>query len=182
MAHEVIDLALDQDEVDPVAILGPVRRRRPADRSEIAVGESRPLEQLVATALAGRRYQTQLFVAFGLVAIFIATVGVYAVASCGVSPPPARDEHQDCARRSNVARRRLAAAAGHGAGRCRRRRSSGCARGWRDRGEPSLRGSRARSAVIATVVGIVALVGLATCGIAARRGLSLDPAAALRDE
>ena len=48
---------------------------------------------------------------------------------------PARDEHQDCARRSNVARRRLAAAAGHGAGRCRRRgRSSGCARGWRDRG------------------------------------------------
>ena len=35
--------------------------------------------------MAGRRYQTQLFVAFGAVALFIATLGVYAVTSYGVS-------------------------------------------------------------------------------------------------
>ena len=36
--------------------------------------------------------------------------------------------------------------------------------------------------VIGTVVALVAVAGLATCGIAARRGLRLDPAAALRQE
>jgi ABC-type antimicrobial peptide transport system permease subunit len=52
---------------------------------EIAIGNARPLEQLVGTSVAGRRYQVQLFVAFGVVALFIAALGVYAVTAYGVS-------------------------------------------------------------------------------------------------
>lgn len=52
---------------------------------DIAVGQARPLEQLVDASVAGRRYQTQLFIAFGAVALFITIVGVYAVTSYGVS-------------------------------------------------------------------------------------------------
>jgi hypothetical protein len=36
--------------------------------------------------------------------------------------------------------------------------------------------------VVAAVVTLVGLVGLATCAEATRRGLAIDPAAALRDE
>jgi hypothetical protein len=36
--------------------------------------------------------------------------------------------------------------------------------------------------VIATVVAIVGSVGLVTCGLAARQGLSIAPASALREE
>jgi ABC-type antimicrobial peptide transport system permease subunit len=36
--------------------------------------------------------------------------------------------------------------------------------------------------IVAIVVAIVTTVGVATCTFAARQGLSLDPAAALRDE
>src|SRR6185436_10136230 len=41
--------------------------------------------QLVDAAFAGRRYQTTLFVAFGVSALLIAVVGVYAVTAYGVS-------------------------------------------------------------------------------------------------
>ncbi len=37
-------------------------------------------------------------------------------------------------------------------------------------------------AIIAAVVAVVGTVGVATCGLAARRGLRLNPAAALREE
>ena len=36
--------------------------------------------------------------------------------------------------------------------------------------------------LITAVVAIVGSVGLATCALAARQGLAVDPAAALRDE
>lgn len=52
---------------------------------DIAVGTLRPLDRLVDDALAGRRYQARLFVVFGGVAVLIATLGVYAVTSYGVS-------------------------------------------------------------------------------------------------
>jgi putative ABC transport system permease protein len=174
---------LIRTKVDPVAILGPVRRAVQQIDPEIAVGESRPLEQLVEASLAGRRYQTQLFVAFGLVAIFIATVGVYAVASYGVSRR----------RREMNIRIALGAQTSHVVGLLLRQGMAPVVAGVAAGAAGALAvggivGSllfevRAHDpAVIATVVGIVALVGLATCGIAARRGLSLDPAAALRDE
>src|SRR5207245_609282 len=52
---------------------------------DIAMGQPRPLGDVVEASLAARRYQMQLFVAFGLAALGIATVGVYAVTAYGVS-------------------------------------------------------------------------------------------------
>ncbi len=70
---------------DPAAIMPAVRRAVSGVDDEIAIGNARPLEQLVGTSMAGRRYQVQLFVAFGVVALFIAALGVYAVTAYGVS-------------------------------------------------------------------------------------------------
>jgi putative ABC transport system permease protein len=70
---------------DPVAIMPAVRRAVSGVDDEIAIGNARPLEQLVGTSMAGRRYHVQLFVAFGVVALFIAALGVYAVTAYGVS-------------------------------------------------------------------------------------------------
>lgn len=70
---------------DPAAVMPAVRRAVNGVDDEIAIGNARPLEQLVGTSIAGRRYQVQLFVAFGVVALFIAALGVYAVTAYGVS-------------------------------------------------------------------------------------------------
>jgi ABC-type antimicrobial peptide transport system permease subunit len=52
---------------------------------EVAIGETAPLRSLVDKAVEGRRYQMSLFVAFGVVALVIAAIGVYATTSYGVS-------------------------------------------------------------------------------------------------
>ena len=174
---------LIKTKVDPVTILGPVRRAVQAIDPEIAVGQSRPLDELVDASLAGRRYQMQLFVAFGLVAIFIATLGVYAVASYGVSRR----------RREMNIRIALGAQTSQVVGLLLRQGMAPVVAGVAAGAAGALAvggivGSllfevRAHDPlVIAAVVTVVGLVGLATCGVAARRGLSLDPAAALRDE
>jgi putative ABC transport system permease protein len=174
---------LIRTRVEPATIVGAVRHAVQQIDPEIAVGQSRPLEELVDASLAARRYQTQLFIAFGLVAIFIATVGVYAVASYVVSRR----------RREMNIRIALGAQTSHVVGLLLRQGmapvvagvAAGAAGALAIGGAVSslLFDVRARDPlVIAVVVATVGLVGLATCGIAARRGLSLDPAAALRDE
>jgi len=52
---------------------------------EIAIGDASSLRTVVDTALQARRYQTTLFVAFGIVALIIAMTGVYATTAYGVS-------------------------------------------------------------------------------------------------
>jgi putative ABC transport system permease protein len=174
---------LIRTKVDPSTIVGAVRGAVQQIDPEIAVGQSRPLEELVDASLAGRRYQTQLFIAFGLVAIFIATVGVYAVASYVVSRR----------RREMNIRIALGAQTSHVVGLLLRQGMAPVAAGVAAgaAGALAIGGAvssllfevRARDPlVVAVVVTAVGLVGLATCGIAARRGLSLDPAAALRVE
>jgi len=53
--------------------------------SGLAIGDAAPLQALVDTALAARRYQTTVLAAFGGMALLIATIGVYAGTSYGVS-------------------------------------------------------------------------------------------------
>ena len=150
---------------------------------EIAVGGSRPLEQLVDGSVAGRRYQMQLFVTFGLVALFIATVGC--VHRHLVRRPRRRRE-------MNI-RVALGAQTSQVVGLILRQGMTPVVAG-------AVAGSGGALAVggllasllfevpardpllITAVVAIVASVGLATCGLAARQGLSVDSAAALRDE
>jgi MacB-like periplasmic core domain/FtsX-like permease family len=69
---------------DPTALLTAIRRAVHDVDPEIAIGQTRTVEQLVDRAMAGRRYQAQLFVAFGFVALAIATLGTYAVTSQGL--------------------------------------------------------------------------------------------------
>jgi predicted permease len=76
---------LVKSEVEAVTLVSSIRRAIDQIDPEIAVGESRPLDDLVDAAVAGRRYQARLFIAFGLVALAIATLGVYAVAAYSVS-------------------------------------------------------------------------------------------------
>lgn len=71
--------------VDAAAIGPTVRRAIERIDPEIAVGQIRPLEQTIAAATAGRRYQTRLFVLFGAASLLIATLGVYAVTAYSVA-------------------------------------------------------------------------------------------------
>ena len=61
---------------DPAATIRDVSAIvRDLDR-EIAIGHSAPLGDLVDKAVEGRRYQASLFIAFGIIALLIATTGV----------------------------------------------------------------------------------------------------------
>jgi putative ABC transport system permease protein len=70
---------------EPTAVTPAIRRVVGDIDPAIAIGTVRPLERLVEASIGSQRYQAQLFVAFGAVALFIATLGVYAVTSYAVS-------------------------------------------------------------------------------------------------
>jgi predicted permease len=173
---------LVKTSVDPSSLIAPVRRAVNAVDSEIAVGETRSLAALLDAALSGRRYQAQLFIAFGLIALFIAMLGVYAVTAHGV------------ARRRREMNIRVALGA---------QTSQVVAMVLRQASLPVVAGVVAGAMgalaigrliasllfevqardplVLAGVVIVVAAVGVAASALAARRGLSIDPALALRD-
>jgi putative ABC transport system permease protein len=173
---------LIKTDVEPTSLIAGVRRAVHEVDPEIAVGDARPLEQIVEASTASRRYQTQLFVSFGLAALFIAAVGVYSVTSHGMS------------RRRREMNIRVALGA----------------QTWqvvhlllRQTAIPMIVGLVAGSAgalsvggvvtsllfdvrardplILIAVVGVVGCVGVTTAVFAARRGLLIDPARALRD-
>ena len=168
---------------DAAAVLAPIRRAVGLVDPEIAIGETRPFEALVDRAIAGRRYQARIFTAFGAAALLIAVVGVWAVTSYSVS------------RRRREMNIRVALGAG---------RSQVVGLILRDGARPMAAGILAGvaaaaalggaitsllfgvqahdPAVFAAVAAIVAAAGLGTCALAARRGLAIDPAAALREQ
>jgi predicted permease len=76
---------LVKTERDPLALAPSIRRALDRVDPDIAIGQMRPLQQAVDAATAGRRYQARLFVAFGAVALLIATLGVYGVTAYSVS-------------------------------------------------------------------------------------------------
>ena len=168
---------------DPAALMPVIRRAVQAIDPEIAIGDARSLEQLVDTSVAARRYQMRLFVAFGLVALFIATLGVYAVTSYGVSQR----------RREMNIRVALGARPGQVMTMVMTQGLGPILGGIAAGTVAALSiGSVVASllfevqprdpAIIGGVVALVAVVGVAACFVAARQRLSLDPAAALRDE
>ena len=168
---------------DPAALMPSVRRAVRAIDPDIAIGDARPLDALVDSSVAARRYQMQLFVAFGVVALFIATLGVYAVTSYGVSQR----------RREMNIRVALGARPGQvmamvmtqGLGPI----LGGVAAGTI--AAVSI-GSVVASllfevqprdpSIIGVVIALVTGAGVLACFVAARQRLSIDPAAALRDE
>ena len=168
---------------DPSALMPQVRRALRDIDGDIAIGNARPLEQMVSASVGGRRYQMQLFVAFGAVALFIATLGVYAVTSYGVSRRRREMNIRVAlgAQRSQVMRLVLGQAAvpiavGLAAG-------IGGALALGTAVASLLFDVRARDPlVLASVVALVGFVGVTTCVVAATQGLRIDPASALREE
>jgi len=168
---------------DPAAIMPAVRRAVSGVDEEIAIGNARPLEQLVGTSMAGRRYQVQLFVAFGVVALFIAALGVYAVTAYGVSQR----------RRELNIRAALGAQPGQVLGMVARQSGGPIVAGL----AAGVIGAVGLSRVVASLLfevqardprilaAITLMVGavaaLATF-VAARQGLTYDPASALRED
>jgi len=169
--------------VDPASLGAGVRRAIQQIDPEIAVGDSRPLDALVGAALAGRRYQMRLFVAFGLVALVIATVGVYAVTSYAVSRR----------RREMNIRVAIGAPPSQVFALIVRQGSAALAAGLAlGAAGATVVGGLVASLlfevpardpiVIAAVVSVVGAAGLIASMLAARHGLALDPAAALRED
>ncbi len=169
--------------VDSSAIVASVRRAVHGIDPEIAVGQSRPLDDLIDAAVAGRRYQARLFIAFGLVALFIATVGVYAVTAHAASRR----------RREMNIRVALGAPIAQVVGLILRQATTPVLAGLVGGTIGALAlGSvvasllfqvRARDPlIVAGVVMVVGSISVATSLLATRRRLAVDPASALRDE
>lgn len=170
-------------EVDPIALVAAVRRVLDQIDPEIAVGQPRALPELVEAALASRRYQARLFSVFGIVALAIATLGVYAVTAYSVSK-----------RRRELNIRVALGAAARDVVRLLMRQSAATIGAGAIAG---LAGAIAAGSliasmlyevqprdplIIAAVVAIVSAVALTASLIATRSGLSIDPVAALRED
>ena len=150
---------------------------------EIAIGDVRTLDDVVDAATAGRRYQTQLFVAFGVAALLIATLGVYAVTAYSLS---LRKREMNIrvalgAGRSDVLRlvarqAGLSIGIGVGLGLTGALVVGGTIRSL-------LYDVPARDplvlAGVAATVGVVAIIATL---VATRQGISIDPVAALRED
>ncbi len=168
---------------DAAAVVAELRQAIRAVDPEIAIADASPLQRVVDRSLEGRRYQMWLFVAFGIVALVIATVGVYATTAYGVSRRRREMNIRVAlgARMSQVFAlvvRQSATPVAVGL-------AAGCA-GALALGTfiaSLLFEVRARDPlVIAAVAALVGAVGLLASAAAARQGLRINPAAALRDE
>jgi putative ABC transport system permease protein len=150
---------------------------------EVAVGEARPLKRLVESSLAVRRHRSQLFLVFGAMALFIATVGVYAVTSYGISR---RRREMNIRAALGAQPRQVVAMILRQSGRPVAIGLAAGALGAVGIGRlvsSLLFGISARDPyVLVGTVGLVGATGFLAAAVAARRGLSLDPAAALRDQ
>jgi putative ABC transport system permease protein len=168
---------------EPKAIVASVRRAIGQVDADIAIGQTRTLSALVDRSLASRRYQATLFIAFGVAALFITTIGVYAVTAYAVS-------HRK--REMNI-RAALGAQKSEVLGMVVRQSSVPIVTGGIAgvAGALALRGTISAllygvaptdSGVITAVVALVTLVGLGAAMVAARQNASIDPAAALREQ
>ena len=168
---------------DAAAAIGDVRRAIREVDPEIAIADAVPLADVVGKALEGRRYQMWLFVAFGIVALVIATIGVYATTAYGVSRRRRELNIRVAlgARRSQVlglvVRHSAAALAAGLVGGC-----AGAAAIGRLVASLVFEGRARDPIVILGVAVLVGAVGLAACATAASQGLRINPAAALREE
>ena len=169
--------------IDAATAAVEVRRATRAFDAEIAIARVRPLQQLVDSALASRRYQVTVFIVFAGVGFLIAMIGVYATTAYGVS------------RRRREMNIRVALGA---------TRRAVLALVMRQSSIPLATGivmgagaAVALSAVVATllfemsardprviggVAAVTAAIGLAASFIAAKSGLLVNPASVLRDE
>ena len=168
---------------DAAGVVAAVRRIVREIDPDVAIAAVNALQQVVDTAVAGRRYQASLFTAFGVAALLIAILGVYATTAYGV------------ARRKREINIRVALGARAAQvfalvmGQSVAAIGAGLVLGVIGALATSrliaslLFEVRPRdAAVLSTVVTLVAVTGALAALAAARANLRVDPAAALRDE
>jgi putative ABC transport system permease protein len=168
---------------DGASVVPDVRRVVRAIDAEIAVGQARVLQDVVAGATAGRRYQAQLFVVFATVALLIATLGVYAATAYSLSKRRREMNIRVAlgARRSEVLglivrQTGASIAAGVALGVAGALALGNAVAGL-------LYGVQPRDPwILALVAVIVGSVGLVSTGVAAKKGLVINPVAALRED
>jgi putative ABC transport system permease protein len=174
---------LVKSNIDAVALASSIRRAIDQIDPDIAIGESRPLNALVDAALAGRRYQARLFIVFGVVALAIATLGVYAVAAYSVSKRrrelnirvalgAATQDVMRLLMRQSARTILIGAAAGLAMALAAGRLTAGMLYEVQPR-DPLILG---------IVVAVVSTAGMMASLLAARSGLAINPVAALREE
>ena len=174
---------LVKTELDPLALAPSVRRALDQVDPEIAIGQARLLQQAVDAATAGRRYQARLFVVFGFVALLIATLGVYGVTAYSVSKRRREmnirvalgANHRDVMRLF-MKQSAYAVVPGVLAGLAGALAVGNAVASLLYEVQPR------DPFVLSTAALMVAVVALGASLIAARGGLRLDPAAALREE
>lgn len=167
----------------PQSLAPSIRRAIERIDPEIALGQSRPLQQAVEAATAGRRYQARLFIVFGAVSLLIATIGVYAVTAYGLSKRR-REINLRVALGASVSdvvrlvmqQTSAAVIAGVIAGVAGALAIGGTVASLLYEVQPR------NPAVLAAVAITVAVVAAAASLLATKNGLAIDPAAALRDE
>ncbi len=149
----------------------------------VAVGVVRPMTEVLAAALAARRFSLVLIGSFAGAALFLAAAGLYAVISYGIQQ---RNREIGVrlalgATRASIVRMifkegSLLLAAGISAG-----IATAVATGKLIANQ--MYGINERDPVSFTVVSLIlAGISLLACGIAARRALAIDPVVALRSE
>jgi predicted permease len=174
---------LVKSDTDPIALAPGIRRVIDRIDPEIAIGEARPLQQLVDAALANRRYQARLFIVFGLVSLLIATLGVYAVTSYGVARRRREMNIRVALGAARVDVHKLlmtqlakAVVPGLGLGLAGALAAGGAAASLLYEVTPR------DPLVLAGVAATVAMVAIGASLLATRNSLSIDPMAALREE
>jgi predicted lysophospholipase L1 biosynthesis ABC-type transport system permease subunit len=168
---------------DPPSLAPSIRRAIERVDPEIAIGQPRPLQQAVEAATAGRRYQTRLFIVFGMAALLIAAIGVYAVTAYSLSKRRREMNIRvalgaDTSRVVRLVLRQASIAIVPGV-------FAGVAGALAVGGAiaSQLYAVQPRDAAILTAVAAtVGAVALAASLLATRHGLLVDPVAALRDE
>jgi ABC-type lipoprotein release transport system permease subunit len=174
---------LVKTQVDPLTLAPAIRRAVEQVDPEIAVGQALLLQDAVNAATAARRYQARLFVVFGVVALLIATLGVYAVTAYSLSKRRREMNIRVAlgARTSEVIRllmRQTSASVLPGV-------LAGIAGALALGGAISslLYEVRPRDPIVLGTVAIgVGAAAVVAALVATRNGLSIDPAAALREE
>ena len=181
--NEGKSILVAQTSSDAGAAMGELRRAIRAVDPEVAIGAAMPLLNVVEKAVEGRRYQMSLFVAFGIVALLIATTGVYATTAYAVSRR----------RREMNIRVALGASVGHVFALMLRHSTAPLAAGIAAGCAGALAMGTIVSAllfevqprdplVITSAVLLVGAAGMFAASTAARHGLHINPVEALRED
>jgi putative ABC transport system permease protein len=168
---------------EPTSVTTAVRREIAALDPELPFYSVKTLEQLMSESLTGRRTPTMLAVAFGVVALFLATIGIYGVLA-----------YQVTQRRREMGIRLALGSDSSGIFRLILREGAlllaiGFAAGLagafalRDTISAQLYDVQPMDPLVVTLMAtVLAVVGLLACAIPARRAAKIDPLIALTDQ